>query len=66
MAEAAGAMAKAERAYRALLVRRAEGGDGADAGNIPAATEILLRLFGLARKRGDGGEAAADPVNTFF
>jgi thioredoxin-like negative regulator of GroEL len=51
VAEAAGAVAQAERAYRALLVRRTEGGSG------PAATELLLRLFGLARKRGDGAEA---------
>ena len=51
VAEAAGELSKAERAYRALLVRRAEGESG------PAATEILLRLFGLARQRGDGGEA---------
>ena len=51
VAEAAGEVAKAERAYRALLVRRGEGD------KAPAATEILLRLFGLARQRGDGGEA---------
>jgi tetratricopeptide (TPR) repeat protein len=51
VAEAAGAVAQAERAYRALLVHRAEGGDA------PAATEILLRLFGLARKRGNSAEA---------
>jgi thioredoxin-like negative regulator of GroEL len=51
VAEAAGAFAQAERAYRALLVRRAEGE------RAPAATEILIRLFGLAQKRGDGGEA---------
>ena len=51
VAEAAGAFAQAERAYRALLVRRAEGE------SAPAATQILLRLFGLAQKRGDGGEA---------
>jgi hypothetical protein len=51
VAEAAGAVAQAERAYRALLVRRAEGE------RAPAATEILIRLFGLAQKRGDGGEA---------
>ncbi len=51
VAEAAGAVAQAERTYRALLVRRAEGE------SAPAATEILLRLFGLARQRGDGGEA---------
>ena len=51
VAEAAGAGAQAERAYRALLIRRAEG-DAA-----PATTEILLRLFGLARQRGDAGEA---------
>ena len=51
VAEAAGEVAKAERAYRALLVRRGEGE------KAPAATEILLRLFGLARQRGDGGEA---------
>jgi hypothetical protein len=51
VAEAAGAVAQAERAYRALLVRRAEGD------RAPAVTEILLRLYGLARKRGDDGEA---------
>ena len=51
VAEAAGAVAQAERAYRALLVRRTEGE------SAPAATEILLRLFGLARQRGDGREA---------
>ena len=51
VAEAGGAVPQAERAYRALLVRRAEG-NGA-----PAVTEILLRLFGLAQKRGGGSEA---------
>ncbi|HSY40585.1 MAG TPA: tetratricopeptide repeat protein, partial [Polyangia bacterium] len=51
VAEAAGEFSKAERAYRALLVRRGEGE------SAPAATEILLRLFGLARQRGDSGEA---------
>jgi hypothetical protein len=68
VAEAAGAGAQAERAYRALLVRRAEGETpapasgpsgtpaGKETGGL-AATEILLRLFALARKRGDGGEA---------
>src|SRR6185436_19055480 len=58
VAEEAGAVAQAERAYRALLVRRAEG-DAVDGGgpSALAATEILLRLFGLARKRGDGGKA---------
>jgi thioredoxin-like negative regulator of GroEL len=53
VAEAAGATAQAERAYRALLVRRAEGGSE----SAPPATGILLRLFGLARARGDGNEA---------
>jgi tetratricopeptide (TPR) repeat protein len=51
VAEAAGAVAQAERTYRALLFRRANGE------SAPAATEILLRLFGLARQRGDGAEA---------
>jgi tetratricopeptide (TPR) repeat protein len=59
VAEEAGALDRAERAYRALLVRRTEAEPGADAGRAPALalTEILLRLFGLARKRGRSGEA---------
>jgi tetratricopeptide (TPR) repeat protein len=63
VAEASGALDKAERAYRALLVRKAEAEPAAaDAGAAPGApalavTEILLRLFELARKRGRSGEA---------
>jgi tetratricopeptide (TPR) repeat protein len=59
VAEEAGALDRAERAYRALLVRRAEAEPAAEAGRRPALalTEILLRLFGLARKRGQSGEA---------
>jgi tetratricopeptide (TPR) repeat protein len=61
VAQESGALDKAERAYRALLVRKAEGEPAADAA-APAApalavTEILLRLFELARKRGRSGEA---------
>jgi tetratricopeptide (TPR) repeat protein len=58
VAEQEGALDRAERAYRALLVRR-EAEPAAEAGRAPALalTEILLRLFGLARKRGRSGEA---------
>jgi tetratricopeptide (TPR) repeat protein len=59
VAEAAGDLERAERAYRALLVQaRDEGGAPADAARSPLAlTEILLRLYGLARKRGNTAEA---------
>ncbi len=59
VAEAAGDLDKAERAYRTLLMQARDGArseqDAAGAGL--ALTEILLRLHGLARKRGHAGEA---------
>jgi len=61
VAEAIGDLERAERAYRTLLVQTREGEpphaapDAAGAGL--ALTEILLRLYGLARKRGNTGEA---------
>jgi tetratricopeptide (TPR) repeat protein len=55
VAQESGALERAERAYRALLVRRDEAESvGADA---LATTEILLRLFALARQRGHEAEA---------
>ena len=57
VAEACGALEKAERAYRALLVRRAEDAPAEGAAPTLAVTEILLRLFELARKRGQRAEA---------
>jgi tetratricopeptide (TPR) repeat protein len=58
VAEEAGALERAERAYRALLVRRDEpaGGEAAATSGL-AVTEILLHLFALARKRDHAGEA---------
>ena len=66
VAEAAGDLERAERAYRTLLVQRARSRQEApqearkDAAAPPAdlaLTEILLRLYGLARKRGHAAEA---------
>jgi len=59
VAEATGDLERAERAYRTLLVQTREG--ALPQSDSPAATlalsEILLRLYGLARKRGHGAEA---------
>ena len=62
VAEAAGDLERAERAYRTLLVQtREEGEQGAaphpSAPAVLALTEILLRLYGLARKREHAAEA---------
>ena len=61
VAEATGDLERAERAYRTLLVQSREGEPAhapAEAGATTLAlTEILLRLYGLARKRGNTGEA---------
>jgi tetratricopeptide (TPR) repeat protein len=58
VAEESGALDRAERAYRALLVRPAEAEPAApNAAPALAVTEILLRLFELARKRGRSSEA---------
>jgi tetratricopeptide (TPR) repeat protein len=58
VAEAAGDLERAERAYRTLLVQTREAPATPDpAGAELALTEILLRLYGLARKRGHAAEA---------
>ena len=59
VAAAAGDVERAERAYRALLVQaRNDGAAGSPTPGSPLAlTEILLRLYGLARKRGNTAEA---------
>ena len=58
VAEAAGELERAERAYRTLLVQtREETAPHPDAPAVLALTEILLRLYGLARKRGHAAEA---------
>jgi len=62
VAEATGDLERAERAYRTLLVQTREGASPSET-PAPAPTsalalsEILLRLYGLARKRGHGAEA---------
>jgi tetratricopeptide (TPR) repeat protein len=56
VAEATGDLERAERAYRTLLVQTREDG-AAPAADTLALAEILLRLYGLARKRGHGAEA---------
>jgi hypothetical protein len=57
VAEATGDLERAERAYRTLLVQTREDGAPQPAADILALTEILLRLYGLARKRGHAAEA---------
>ena len=59
VAEACGDLERAERAYRTLLVQtrdQAPAHPGATGSDL-ALSEILLRLYGLARKRGRPGEA---------
>ncbi|HXU00707.1 MAG TPA: tetratricopeptide repeat protein, partial [Polyangia bacterium] len=58
MAEATGDLERAERCYRTLLVQtREDATPHPDAPAVLALTEILLRLYGLARKREHGAEA---------
>src|SRR5204863_8690420 len=60
VAEAAGDLERAERAYRTLLVQSREDAPSPAAEAGPAGlalTEILLRLYGLARKGGRDAEA---------
>src|SRR6185369_4948806 len=58
VAEAKGDLERAERAYRTLLVQtRDDAAPRPEAAGALALTEILLRLYGLARKRGHGAEA---------
>jgi tetratricopeptide (TPR) repeat protein len=58
VAEAVGDLERAERAYRTLLVQtREDSAPHPEARPVLALTEILLRLYGLARKRGNSGEA---------
>ena len=58
VAEAMGDLERAERAYRTLLVQtREDATPHPDAQAVLALTEILLRLYGLARKRGHAAEA---------
>ena len=58
VAEAMGDLERAERAYRTLLVQtREDAAPHPDAPAVLALTEILLRLYGLARKRGHAAEA---------
>jgi tetratricopeptide repeat protein len=59
VAEAAGDLERAERAYRTLLVQTRDDAPAHPdtAGSGLALTEILFRLYGLARKRERPGEA---------